>query len=168
MAERRSGDEGPGLRSPQERYGDAFSDAINLALNSPDLPLQAGERAHVMVTVSLEDLKTGVGTAVLGDLGSISAGFVAWFLPGCIGRSICGTVVVRFRGVDGRRGRPSRIPVTHASCTGSENRGATTSTNPSLPERTTTRDRPAATGYGPTPAALHPAASELPSRSGLR
>jgi hypothetical protein len=73
MAERRSGDEGPDLRSPQERYGDAFSDAINLALNSPDLPLQAGERAHVMVTVSLEDLKTGVGTAVLGDLGTISA-----------------------------------------------------------------------------------------------
>jgi len=73
MAERRSSDEGPDLRSPQERYGDAFSDAINLALNSPDLPLQAGERAHVMVTVSLEDLKTGVGTAVLGDLGTISA-----------------------------------------------------------------------------------------------
>jgi hypothetical protein len=73
MAERRSGDEGPDLRSPQERYGDAFSDAIDLALNSPELPLQAGERAHVMVTVSLEDLKTGIGTAVLGDLGTISA-----------------------------------------------------------------------------------------------
>jgi hypothetical protein len=73
MAERRSGDEGPDLRYPQERYGDAFSDAINLALNSPDLPLQAGERARVMVTVSLEDLKTGVGIAVLGDLGTISA-----------------------------------------------------------------------------------------------
>src|SRR3954451_13139228 len=70
MTERRSSDEGPDLRSPQERYGDAFSDAINLALNSPDLPSQAGERAHVMVTVSLENLKTGVGTAVLGDLGT--------------------------------------------------------------------------------------------------
>src|SRR3954451_9444809 len=70
MAERRRSGEGPDFRSPRERYGDAFSDAINLALNSPDLPSQAGERAHVMVTVSLENLKTGVGTAVLGDLGT--------------------------------------------------------------------------------------------------
>ncbi|MEV6642658.1 DUF222 domain-containing protein [Amycolatopsis sp. NPDC051371] len=73
LAQRRTTDEGPDLRSPQERYGDAFSDAIDLALNSPDLPLQAGERAHVMVAVSLADLKTGVGKAILGDLGTMSA-----------------------------------------------------------------------------------------------
>ncbi|MEV6643135.1 DUF222 domain-containing protein [Amycolatopsis sp. NPDC051371] len=73
LAQRRTTDEGPDLRSPQERYGDAFSDAIDLALNSPDLPLQAGERAHVMVAVSLADLKTGVGRAILGDLGTMSA-----------------------------------------------------------------------------------------------
>src|SRR3954452_8443922 len=73
LAQRRSTDEGPDLRSPQERYGDAFSDAIDLALNCPELPRQAGERAHVMVTVSLEDLKSGVGTALLGDAGTISA-----------------------------------------------------------------------------------------------
>src|SRR3954453_4880435 len=73
LAQRRSTDEGPDLRSPQERYGDAFSDAIDLALNSPDLPMQAGERAHVMVTVSLEDLKSGVGTALLGDTRTITA-----------------------------------------------------------------------------------------------
>ncbi|MEV7044947.1 DUF222 domain-containing protein [Amycolatopsis sp. NPDC051061] len=73
LAQRRTTDEGPDLRSPQERYGDAFSDAIDLALNSPDLPMQAGERAHVMVAVSLEDLKTGVGRAILGDLGTMSA-----------------------------------------------------------------------------------------------
>ena len=71
LAQRHSGD-GPDLRSPQERYGDAFSDAIDLALNSPDLPMRAGERAHVMVTVTLEDLKTGTGTAILGDLGEMS------------------------------------------------------------------------------------------------
>ena len=53
LAERHSTDEGPDLRSPSERYGDAFSDAIDLAFNSPDLPMQAGERAHVMVAVSL-------------------------------------------------------------------------------------------------------------------
>ncbi|MEV7045931.1 DUF222 domain-containing protein [Amycolatopsis sp. NPDC051061] len=73
LAERRTSDEGPDLRSPQERYGDAFSDAIDLALNSPDLPMQAGERAHVMVAVSLEDLRSGVGRAILGDLGTMSA-----------------------------------------------------------------------------------------------
>ncbi|MEV6643572.1 DUF222 domain-containing protein [Amycolatopsis sp. NPDC051371] len=73
LAQRRTTDEGPDLRSPQERYGDAFSDAIDLALNSPELPMQAGERAHVMVAVSLQDLKSGVGRAILGDLGTMSA-----------------------------------------------------------------------------------------------
>ncbi|WP_318307112.1 HNH endonuclease signature motif containing protein [Amycolatopsis solani] len=74
LAERRTTpDEGPDLRSPQERYGDAFSDAVDLALNAPDLPMQAGERAHVLVAVSLTDLQSGLGTATLGDTGRISA-----------------------------------------------------------------------------------------------
>jgi hypothetical protein len=73
LAERRSSDEGADFRSPQERYGDAFSDAVDLALNSPDLPMQAGERAHVMVAVSLADLKSGVGQATLGDTGIMTA-----------------------------------------------------------------------------------------------
>ncbi|MFI5588452.1 DUF222 domain-containing protein [Amycolatopsis sp. NPDC051758] len=73
LAQRRTADDGPDFRSPQERYGDAFSDAIDLALNTPDLPTQAGERAHVMVAISLEDLKSGVGRATLGDTGRISA-----------------------------------------------------------------------------------------------
>ncbi|MEU0796311.1 DUF222 domain-containing protein [Amycolatopsis sp. NPDC005961] len=67
LAHRRTTDEDPDLRSPLERYGDAFSDAIDLALNSPELPMQAGERAHVMVAVSLEDLKTGLTQAPHGD-----------------------------------------------------------------------------------------------------
>ncbi|WP_404800107.1 HNH endonuclease signature motif containing protein [Amycolatopsis eburnea] len=70
LAERRGADD---LRSPQERYGDAFSDAVDLALNSPELPTQAGERAHVMVAVSLSDLKSGLGHATLGDTGLITA-----------------------------------------------------------------------------------------------
>jgi hypothetical protein len=70
LAQRRSTDEGPDLRSPQERYGDAFSDTIDLALNAPDLPMQAGERAHVMVVVSLADLKSGIGTTRLGGTGT--------------------------------------------------------------------------------------------------
>ncbi|MEU4523368.1 DUF222 domain-containing protein [Amycolatopsis sp. NPDC024027] len=73
LAERRTSDDGPDHRTLPQRYGDAFSDAVDLALNSPDLPMQAGERAHVMVAVSLADLKTGVGTATLGDSGSMSA-----------------------------------------------------------------------------------------------
>ncbi|MFI5586068.1 DUF222 domain-containing protein [Amycolatopsis sp. NPDC051758] len=73
LAQRRTADDGGDFRSPQERYGDAFSDAINLALNTPDLPTQAGERAHVMVAVSLEDLRSGIGRATLGDTGRISA-----------------------------------------------------------------------------------------------
>jgi hypothetical protein len=73
LAERRTTDEGPDLRSPLERYGDAFSDAIDLAFNSPDLPTQAGERAHVMVAVSLADLRSGTGQAMFGDTETTSA-----------------------------------------------------------------------------------------------
>jgi hypothetical protein len=73
LAERRTSDDGVDFRSSQERYGDAFSDAIDLALNSPDVPMQAGERAHVMVAVSLADLRSGVGQAILGDTGRMSA-----------------------------------------------------------------------------------------------
>ncbi|MEU7784613.1 DUF222 domain-containing protein [Amycolatopsis sp. NPDC049159] len=73
LAERRTADDGGDFRSPQERYGDAFSDAIDLALNSPELPTQAGERAHVLVAVSLADLQSGLGQATLGDTGLISA-----------------------------------------------------------------------------------------------
>ncbi|MGW4525796.1 DUF222 domain-containing protein [Amycolatopsis sp. NPDC004378] len=70
LAQRRGTDD---HRSPQERYGDAFSDAIDLALTTPDLPTQAGERAHVTVAISLDDLKTGIGRAILGDTGTMSA-----------------------------------------------------------------------------------------------
>ncbi|MFJ9787614.1 DUF222 domain-containing protein [Amycolatopsis sp. NPDC101161] len=73
LAERRTGSEEGDHRSPQERYGDAFSDTIDLALNSPTLPMQAGERAHVMIAVHLNDLKSGVGEATLGDTGTMTA-----------------------------------------------------------------------------------------------
>ncbi|MBE8516478.1 DUF222 domain-containing protein, partial [Amycolatopsis sp. H6(2020)] len=73
LAQRRTSDDGPDHRTHPQRYGDAFSDAIDLALNTPDLPIQAGERAHVMVAVSLDDLKSGVGAATLGNTGTITA-----------------------------------------------------------------------------------------------
>ncbi|MBE8520806.1 DUF222 domain-containing protein [Amycolatopsis sp. H6(2020)] len=73
LAQRRTSDDSPDHRTHPQRYGDAFSDAIDLALNTPDLPMQAGERAHVIVAVSLDDLKSGVGAATLGDTGTITA-----------------------------------------------------------------------------------------------
>ncbi|MEV6623827.1 DUF222 domain-containing protein [Amycolatopsis sp. NPDC051106] len=79
LAERHSTDEGPDLRSPLERYGDAFSDAIDLAYNSPDLPMQAGERAHVMVAVSLADLKSSIGQTMFDDTRTTSAAAPAAF-----------------------------------------------------------------------------------------
>src|SRR3954468_17522014 len=79
LAERHSIDEGPDLRSPLERYGDAFSDAIDLAFNSPELPTQAGERAHVMVAVSLADLKSSIGQTMLNDTGTLPTASTATF-----------------------------------------------------------------------------------------
>jgi len=73
LAQRHSTEEGPDLRSPLERYGDAFSDAIDLAFNSPELPMQAGERAHVMVAVSLADLKSSIGQTMFDDTATTSA-----------------------------------------------------------------------------------------------
>ncbi|MCR6485779.1 HNH endonuclease [Amycolatopsis sp. OK19-0408] len=70
LAQRRGSED---HRCPAERYGDAFSDAIDLALNTPGLPTQAGERAHVMVTIPLQNLTSGLGTALLGDTGTLSA-----------------------------------------------------------------------------------------------
>src|SRR4051812_411378 len=85
LAERRTTDEGPDLRSPLERYGDAFSDAIDLAFNSPDLPTQAGERAHVMVAVSLADLKSSIGQAMLGETGTMPKAGVSGAVLGDLG-----------------------------------------------------------------------------------
>src|SRR3569833_2959461 len=73
LAERHSTDEGPDFRSPLERYGDAFSDALDLAFNSPELPMQAGERAFVLVAVSLADLKLCIGQTMLGNTGTTPA-----------------------------------------------------------------------------------------------
>src|SRR3954468_18952462 len=79
LSERCSTDEGPDLRSSLERFGDAFSDAIDLAYNSPELPLLAGERAHVMVAVSLADLRSSIGQAMLGDTENLPAAGPATF-----------------------------------------------------------------------------------------
>ncbi len=69
LAERRSDDP----RTPRERFGDAFSDVIDLALNSRELPLQPVRRAPTRVTVSIADRKTGTGSTCLDDAGEIPA-----------------------------------------------------------------------------------------------
>src|SRR3954465_3333034 len=79
LAERRSTDEGPDLRSPLERYGDAFSDAIDLAFNSPELPMQPCERAHVMIAGAFAALRHTLAQAMLGDTGTSSAAAPAAF-----------------------------------------------------------------------------------------
>ncbi len=106
LAQRRTTDEGPDLRSPLERYGDAFSDAIDLAFNSPELPLQAGERAHVMIAVSLEDLKSGLATTILGDtMPKVGTGTAPLGNTGTMpatGQATFGESWTRAKAVDGR------------------------------------------------------------------
>ncbi|WNV86161.1 DUF222 domain-containing protein [Umezawaea sp. Da 62-37] len=65
---------GPDTRTLPERQGDALADVLNLASRSRDLPIEAGERPHVTVTVDYKTLVSGVGTATLGDSSVISAG----------------------------------------------------------------------------------------------
>ncbi|WP_439377045.1 DUF222 domain-containing protein [Amycolatopsis lexingtonensis] len=62
LAERRAAEEGEESRTPQERYGDAFSDAIDLALDSPDLPMQYGDRVQVLLPVPSEGFDTTQST----------------------------------------------------------------------------------------------------------
>ncbi|MBE1498334.1 hypothetical protein H4696_005434 [Amycolatopsis lexingtonensis] len=62
LAERRAAEEGEESRTSQERYGDAFSDAIDLALDSPDLPMQYGDRVQVLLPVPAEGFDTAQST----------------------------------------------------------------------------------------------------------
>jgi hypothetical protein len=66
-------EEGRDARSAAERYGDAFADMITLATGSPDAPTRAGDRTHIVVTMTLDALRTGIGTACLDFGGQISA-----------------------------------------------------------------------------------------------
>ncbi|WNV84156.1 DUF222 domain-containing protein [Umezawaea sp. Da 62-37] len=65
---------GPDTRTLPERQGDALADLLDLASRSQDLPIEAGERPHVAVTIDYRTLMSGIGTATLGDTSVISAG----------------------------------------------------------------------------------------------
>ncbi|WP_409496247.1 DUF222 domain-containing protein [Amycolatopsis sp. cmx-11-12] len=61
------------LRSKAERQGDAWVDLVDLAIACPDQPGTNGYRTLVHVTIGLEELKTGLGTACLDFVGTMTA-----------------------------------------------------------------------------------------------
>ncbi|OLZ48838.1 HNH endonuclease signature motif containing protein [Amycolatopsis keratiniphila] len=60
-------------RTLPQRRGDAWAELLDLAIACPDQPATSGYRTLVHVTVGLDDLKTGLGTACLDFVGRISA-----------------------------------------------------------------------------------------------
>jgi Domain of unknown function (DUF222)/HNH endonuclease len=54
-------------RTLAERQGDALRDILRLALNAADLPTEAGERPHFVITMRLENLQRDLRGALLHD-----------------------------------------------------------------------------------------------------
>ena len=73
LTEPRAGEDGPDLRSPAERRGDAFAEVLRLAAKCPDVPTEAGEPATLLVSVTLDQLKTGLGHGLLDGYEMLSA-----------------------------------------------------------------------------------------------
>ncbi|HEY3260315.1 MAG TPA: DUF222 domain-containing protein [Pseudonocardiaceae bacterium] len=70
---RPSTDEGPDPRTAAERHGDALVEILRLAADSAGVPSEAGERPHLLVTVPLQVLQDGVGSALLDGAGLLDA-----------------------------------------------------------------------------------------------
>ena len=93
LSKRRTGEDGPDTRSPAQRRGDALVDVFAMAMNSPELPTQAGERVHVTVTLSFEKLRAQMGKATLNLEAQISAWEArfwacdATIIPCCLGEN---------------------------------------------------------------------------------
>ncbi|SFJ21766.1 HNH endonuclease signature motif containing protein [Amycolatopsis regifaucium] len=60
-------------RSKAERQGDAFAEVLDLAIACPDQPGTSGYRTLLHVTIGLEELKSGIGTACLDFVGALTA-----------------------------------------------------------------------------------------------
>lgn len=60
-------------RPLHQRQGEAFGELLGLALRSAELPVKAGERPHVNVTVDYATLRRGVGRAALDGGRQLSA-----------------------------------------------------------------------------------------------
>ncbi|ANN14998.1 HNH endonuclease [Amycolatopsis orientalis] len=61
------------LRTRPERLGDAWVDLVDLAIACPDQPGTSGYRTLVHVTIGLDELKTGLGTACVDYVGTMTA-----------------------------------------------------------------------------------------------
>jgi Domain of unknown function (DUF222)/HNH endonuclease len=70
---RPSTDTGLDPRTPAERHGDALVEVLRLAADSADLPSEAGEKPHMLLTIPLQDLRDGLGTALLDGAGLLDA-----------------------------------------------------------------------------------------------
>jgi Domain of unknown function (DUF222) len=66
-------DEGPDLRDPAERYGDALAEVLQLAADTGNLPTEAGEKPHVLVTTSLDALREQLQASLLDGIGVLDA-----------------------------------------------------------------------------------------------
>ena len=66
-------DGSPDPRPAATRRGQALVEALHRYLDLGDAPIQGGERPHITVTMTLEDLQRGVGAATLDHGGPISA-----------------------------------------------------------------------------------------------
>jgi hypothetical protein len=61
------------LRSPGERNGDALMEALRTVVRCGQLPSEAGEPPNLLITITLDTLRTGTGAAILGDSTLIDA-----------------------------------------------------------------------------------------------
>ncbi|MGY6653544.1 DUF222 domain-containing protein [Amycolatopsis sp. TRM77291] len=61
------------LRMKCERLGDAWAELLDLAIACPDQPGTSGYRTLVHVTIGLDELKSGLGTACLDFIGTMTA-----------------------------------------------------------------------------------------------
>ncbi|ANN18053.1 HNH endonuclease [Amycolatopsis orientalis] len=61
------------LRTRPERLGDAWVDLVDLAIACPDQPGTSGYRTLVHVTIGLDELKSGLGTACVDFVGTMTA-----------------------------------------------------------------------------------------------
>jgi hypothetical protein len=73
-APRPAADGTPDPRPPAVRRGQALKEMLRRYLDLGDAPMQGGERPHITVTMDLQDLRNGVGAAILEHGGPISAG----------------------------------------------------------------------------------------------
>ncbi|MGH3995392.1 MAG: DUF222 domain-containing protein, partial [Pseudonocardiaceae bacterium] len=60
------------MRPPARRNADALVEAMSCLLDEGELPIRGGQRPHLVLTMRLTDLVTGLGTATLDTGGCLS------------------------------------------------------------------------------------------------